>query len=99
MSVPPAATEAQEAVAEAFRKYREHPVRERIASLLREADCAEIEESVKADCGEPGINHEVTVILGNQEPMFLDGLDLLRIVSYVVLNLLYGPSPTEGGES
>lgn len=43
---------------------------------------------------EGGVNHEVTLRIENQEPMFLDGLDLLRLVSYVVLDLLYGPSST-----
>jgi hypothetical protein len=42
-------------------------------------------------------NHEVSLRLANQEPIFLDGLDLLRIVSSVVLDGLYGPSPTAGG--
>lgn len=42
-------------------------------------------------------NHEVSLKLANQEPIFLDGLDLLRIVSSVVLDGLYGPSSTAGG--
>lgn len=41
-------------------------------------------------------NHEVSVKVGNQEPLWLDGLDLLRVVSLVVLEGLYGPSATEG---
>lgn len=43
------------------------------------------------------VNHEVAILIGNQEPLFLDGLDLLRVVSEVVLGELYGPSPTAGG--
>ena len=42
-------------------------------------------------------NHEVSLKLANQEPIFLDGLDLLRIVSSVVLDGLYGPSATAPG--
>lgn len=42
-------------------------------------------------------NHEVSLKLANQEPIFLDGLDLLRVVSSVVLDGLYGPSSTAGG--
>lgn len=48
---------------------------------------------------EGSFNHEVSVNVGNQEPVWLDGLDLLRAVSVVVLEGLYGPSPTEGGPS
>lgn len=44
---------------------------------------------------EPSNNHEVIVKIGNQEPVFVDGLDLLRVVSRIVLDALYGPSPTE----
>jgi len=43
---------------------------------------------------EASMNHEVAVKVGNQEPVFLDGLDLLRAVSVVVLDGLYGPSDT-----
>ena len=42
----------------------------------------------------PCINHEVSIRIGNQDPLFLDGLDFLRIVAEVVLNDLYEPSPT-----
>lgn len=47
----------------------------------------------------PSINDEVVVQIGNQEPVFLDALDLLRIVSDVVLNMVYDPSPTGTCES
>lgn len=39
-------------------------------------------------------NYEVTVQIGNQEPVFLDAIDFLRLVSHVVLDLVY---PTRGG--
>lgn len=44
---------------------------------------------------EPSHNYEVAVRIGNQGPIWLDGVDLLRLVSHVVLDMLYGPSPTE----
>jgi hypothetical protein len=44
---------------------------------------------------EPSHNHEVSIKIGDQEAVFVDGLDLLRVVSKVVLEGLYGPSPTE----
>lgn len=47
---------------------------------------------------EPCINHEVAVTIGYQSPVFMDGLDLLRAVSSVVLDELYGPSPTDTDE-
>lgn len=43
---------------------------------------------------EPSVNNEVGVWVGNQEPVWLDALDLLRLVSDIVLNMVYGPSPT-----
>lgn len=42
-------------------------------------------------------NHEMTIQIGDGEPVFVDGLDLMRVVSHVVLNLVYEPSPTESG--
>lgn len=44
---------------------------------------------------EPSINHEVTVTIDGAEPVFVDGLDLLRLVSQVVLGAVYDPSQTE----
>lgn len=42
-------------------------------------------------------NHEIAVRIGNQEPAYFDALDLLRAVSRVALDQVWGPSPTEGG--
>jgi hypothetical protein len=42
---------------------------------------------------EASTNHEVAVTIGHSDPMFLDALDLLRVVSHVALDLVYGPSP------
>lgn len=47
----------------------------------------------------PHINHEIAVTIGDGEPEFVDALDLLRVVSHVALELVYGPSPTEGGQA
>jgi hypothetical protein len=44
------------------------------------------------------VNYEVAVTLGGSEPLFVDALDLLRVVSHVVLDLVYGPSPTADDE-
>jgi len=33
----------------------------------------------------PGFNHEITVKIGDQEPIYLDALDLLRAVSEAAL--------------
>lgn len=44
---------------------------------------------------EPSHNHEVLVKIGDTGEVFVDGLDLLRVVSRIVLDGLYGPSPTE----
>lgn len=44
---------------------------------------------------EPSYNHEVLLKVGNQEPVWLDGIDPLRQVSHVVLDVVYGPLPTE----
>lgn len=40
-------------------------------------------------------NHEVVITVGDQDVVFVDSLDLLRVVSHVVLDLVHGPSPTE----
>lgn len=42
-----------------------------------------------------GVNHEIVLTIGQHEPVYVDALDLLRVVSHVALNLVYGPSPTE----
>ena len=44
---------------------------------------------------EPGINHEATVTIDGADPVWVDGLDLLRLVSQVVLGAVYDPSQTE----
>ncbi len=41
------------------------------------------------------VNHEIVLTVGQQDPVFVDALDLLRVVSHVALDLVYGPSPTE----
>ncbi len=43
----------------------------------------------------PSHNHEISLQIGDQGPVFVDALDLLRVVSHVALGLVYGPSPTE----
>ena len=43
----------------------------------------------------PSHNYEITLQIGDQPPVFVDALDLLRVVSHVALDLVYGPSPTE----
>jgi len=43
----------------------------------------------------PCHNHEISLQIGGQDQVFVDALDLLRVVSHVALNLVYGPSPTE----
>lgn len=44
---------------------------------------------------EPSHNYEVGVRIGEQEIIWVDALDLLRVVSHTVLEIVYGPSPTE----
>ena len=44
---------------------------------------------------EPCANYEVSVRVDGAEPLFFDALDLLRAVSTVALDLVYGPSPTQ----
>jgi len=44
---------------------------------------------------EPSQNYEVSVRVDGAEPLFFDALDLLRAVSTVALDLVYGPSPTQ----
>lgn len=44
---------------------------------------------------EPSFNHEVGIRVGGQELIWVDALDLLRVVSHAVLGITYGPSPTE----
>lgn len=44
---------------------------------------------------EPSFNHEIGIRVGNQVPVWVDALDLLRVVSHAALNITYGPSPTE----
>ncbi len=41
------------------------------------------------------VNHEIALTVGGQDSVFVDALDLLRVVSHVALDLVYGPSPTE----
>ena len=43
----------------------------------------------------PSHNREITLQIGDQDQVFVDALDLLRVVSHVALELVYGPSPTE----
>ena len=43
----------------------------------------------------PSHNYEITLQIGDQPPVFVDALDLLRVVSHVALDLVYGLSPTE----
>lgn len=42
-----------------------------------------------------GINYEIVLTVGQSESVFVDALDLLRVVSHVALDLVYRPSPTE----
>jgi hypothetical protein len=39
--------------------------------------------------------NEVSIRIGNQTPVFVDAVDFLRLVSHVVLDIVYGPSPTD----
>lgn len=44
---------------------------------------------------EPCANHEIAVRIDDGEPLFFDALDLLRAVSTVTLDHVYGASPTD----
>jgi hypothetical protein len=45
---------------------------------------------------EGSINREITVTVSGHETLYFDALDLLRVVSYTVLELVYPRSATAG---
>lgn len=53
------------------------------------------DDEVRTVSIEPCVNHEIVLTIDGAPPVFLDALDLLRAVSEVALNAVYGPSPTD----
>lgn len=61
-----------------------------------EERCLDDEPAPRIISFEGSLNREIAVTVTGQEPLYVDALDLLRVVSHTVLELVYPRSATAG---